>query len=66
MPAKTKRAARKGEPKPENLVETQVTTTEDDEVALDAIRKGRTQRPARSRVTEPSPFNPGLLLLPKP
>jgi len=37
----------KGQPKPENLVETQVTTTEDDEAALDAIRKGRRRPPAR-------------------
>ena len=56
----------KGEPKPENLVETQVTTTEDDEAALEAIRKGRTRPPSRRRVTEPPPFNPGLLFLPRP
>jgi len=56
----------KGEPKPENLVETKVTTTEDDEAALEAIRKGRTRPPPRSRVTEPPPFNPGLLLQPRP
>jgi hypothetical protein len=56
----------KGEPKPENLVETQVTTTEDDAEALEAIRKGRTRPPPRSRVTEPAPFNPGLLFLPRP
>jgi hypothetical protein len=56
----------KGEPKPENLVETKVTTTEDDEAALKAIREGRTRPPARSRVTEPAPFNPGLLLQPRP
>jgi hypothetical protein len=55
----------KGEPKPENLVETQVTTTEDDEAALEAIRKGRTQPPERSRITEPAPFNPGLLFVPR-
>jgi hypothetical protein len=56
----------KGEAKPENLVETQVTTTEDDEEALEAIRKGRTTPPNRSRITEPAPFNPGLLFLPRP
>ncbi len=55
----------KGEPKPENLVETRVTTTEDDEAALEAIRKGRTRPPARSRLTEPAPFNPGLFFLPR-
>jgi hypothetical protein len=56
----------KGEPKPENLVETKVTTTEDDAEALEAIRKGRTQPPNRPRITEPAPFNPGLLMLPRP
>jgi hypothetical protein len=53
-----------GEPKPENLVETQVTATEDDDQALDAIRKGRMRRPERSRNLQPTPFNPGLLTLP--
>jgi hypothetical protein len=52
-----------GAAKPENLVETTVTRTKDDEAALEAIRKGRTQLPARSRVTEPS-FNPGMFFLP--
>lgn len=56
----------KGEPKPENLVETKVTTTEDDEAALEAIRQGRTRPPNRPRITEPAPFNPGLLTLPRP
>ena len=46
-----------GEPKPENLVETQVTTTEDDEAALEAIRKGRRRPPARPCITEAAPFN---------
>ena len=55
----------KGEPKAENLVETQVTTTEDDEAALEAIRQGRTRPPARPRVTEPAPFNPGLFFVPR-
>ncbi len=55
----------KGEPTPENLVETQVTTTEDDEAALEAIQKGRSQLPARSRITEPAPYNPGLLFVPR-
>jgi hypothetical protein len=56
----------KGEPKPENLVETKVTTTEDDEDAIDAIRKGRTQPPNRARVTDSPRFNQGLLLVPRP
>jgi hypothetical protein len=56
----------KGEPKPENLVETQVTTTEDDEAALEKIRKGRARPKERPRITEPSPFNPGLFFLPRP
>jgi hypothetical protein len=56
----------KGEPKPENLVETKVTTTEDDEDAIDAIRKGRTQPPHRPRVTDSPRFNQGLLLVPRP
>jgi hypothetical protein len=56
----------KGEAKPENLVETQVTTTEDDEEALEAIRKGRTQPPDRARLTDFPRFNPGLFLLPRP
>ncbi len=55
----------KGEPKPENLVETKVTTTEEDEAALEAIRQGRTQPSQRPRITEPAPFNPGLFLLPR-
>ncbi len=55
----------KGEPKPENLVETQVTTTEDDEAALEAIRKGRTRPPERPRVTDSPRFNPGLLFVPR-
>jgi hypothetical protein len=55
----------KGEPKPENLVETQVTTTEDDEAALEAIRKGRARPPERARITESAPFNPGLLFVPR-
>ena len=56
----------KGEAKAENLTETQVTTTEDDDDALDSIRKGRTRLPARPRTTEPAPLNPGLFLLPRP
>ena len=55
----------KGEPKKENLVETKVTTTEDDEAALEAIRKGRTQLPPRPRVTDFPPFNPGLFFVPR-
>jgi hypothetical protein len=53
----------KGEPKPENLVETQVTTTEDDPDALEEIRKGRTRPPDRPRAT--AGFNPGLLFVPR-
>ena len=55
----------KGEPKPENLVETQVTTAEDDENALAAIRSGRTRPHERGRNMNPAPFNPGLFLLPR-
>ena len=65
-PQETETRKYKGEPKPENLVETKVTTTEDDETALEAIRQGRTRPPARFRVTEPAPFNPGLFVLPRP
>jgi hypothetical protein len=53
----------KGEPKRENLVETKVTTTEDDEAALEAIRAGRTQPADRPRLTPA--FNPGLLFVPR-
>ena len=56
----------KGEPKPENLVETQVTTTEDDEAALEEIRKGRTRLRQRPRITDFPRFNPRLFLLPRP
>lgn len=56
----------KGEPKPENLIETKVTATEDDEDAIDAIRKGRSQPPNRPRVTDSPRFNQGLLLVPRP
>jgi len=56
----------KGEPKPENLIETKVTRTEDDEKALEAIRKGRTVPPERLRINEGPRFNPGLLLQPRP
>ena len=54
----------KGELKPENLVETQVTTIEDDPDALEDIRKGRTMRTDRPRAAE-SGFNPGMLFLPR-
>jgi hypothetical protein len=54
----------KGEPKPENLIETKVTTTEDDEAALEDIQKGRTRPQERPRM--PVPFNPGLFFLPRP
>jgi hypothetical protein len=52
--------------KPENLVETRVTTTEDYDDALDAIRKGRSRPPNRGRVTDSPRFNQGLMLLPRP
>lgn len=54
----------KGEPTPENLTETQVTTTEDDPDALEDIRKGRTERTDRPRKAEPG-LNPGLLFVPQ-
>jgi hypothetical protein len=54
----------RGEPVAENLVETQVTTMEDDPNALDDIRKGRTRRGDRQRTVEPG-LNPGLLFVPK-
>jgi hypothetical protein len=56
----------KGEPKPENLVETKVTTTEDDEAALEDIRNGRTRPQDRPRVNDPPRLNPGLFFLPRP
>jgi len=55
----------KGEPKSANLVETKVTTTEDDEAALEAIRTGRTRPPERPRLTDFPPPNPGLLFVPR-
>jgi hypothetical protein len=55
----------KGEPNSENLVETKVTTTEDDPVALEAIRSGRTRPPDRPRMTDYRSFNPGLLFVPR-
>jgi len=54
----------KGAPTPENLVETQVTSTQDDEEALKAIREGRT-KPGHQRNLQAVPFNPGLLTLPR-
>jgi hypothetical protein len=65
-PQKTVVRTYKGEQKPENLVETKVTTSEDDEAALEEIRKGRTRGPERARITEPASFNPGLFFLPRP
>jgi hypothetical protein len=56
----------KGEPKAGNLVETQVTTTEEDESAIAAQRKGQARPLERPRVTETPRFNPGLLLQPRP
>lgn len=55
----------KGEPTTQNLVQTKVTTTEDDEAALAAIRAGRTRPSERPRITEPAPFNPGMFVLPR-
>jgi hypothetical protein len=65
-PQRTVVSKYKGEPKPENLIETKVTRTEDDETALEAIRKGRTMPPDRARVNDAPRFNPGLLLQPRP
>jgi hypothetical protein len=56
----------KGDPKPENFMETQGTQTEDDEIALKAIREGRTRPPERLPVAEPPRFNLGLFFLPQP
>jgi hypothetical protein len=63
-PQKTVVRTYKGEAKPENLTETKVTTTQDDEEALKAIREGRTRSGPRPRI--PAPFNPGLFVLPRP
>jgi hypothetical protein len=65
-PQRTVVSKYKGEPKPENLVETTVTRTEDDEEALKAIREGRTSPADRLRTTQPGAFNPGLLFVPRP
>src|SRR5262249_537081 len=65
-PQETEVRKYKGEPKPENLVETTVTRTKDDEDALKAIRQGRTRPLGHPRTTEPAPFNPGLFFLPRP
>jgi hypothetical protein len=54
----------KGEPKPENLVQTQVTKSEDDQEALKAIREGRAKPPPRQRNLDYFPYNPGLFTLP--
>ena len=43
----------------------QRAVTADDAAALEAIRQGRTRPPARFRVTDFPPFNPGLLLVPR-
>jgi hypothetical protein len=56
----------KGEPTTQNLVETTVTSTEDDDAALAAISSGRTRPKERPRVTDSPPFNPGLLAVPRP
>jgi hypothetical protein len=56
----------KGEPKPENLMTSEVTTTEDDEAALESIRKGRISPADRPRTTESVRPNPGLFFLPRP
>jgi hypothetical protein len=54
----------KGPPTPENLVETQVTSTEDDQDALKAVQEGRSH-PEHQRNLVPAPLNPGLLTLPR-
>jgi len=56
----------KGEPKKENLVETKVTTTEDDKEALEEIRAGRTVPPERQRMTDYPRLNQGLFFIPRP
>ena len=57
----------KGESRPENLVETTITSTEPDMKALEAIRKGQRQPPPpRRRITEGIRLNPGLFQLPPP
>lgn len=65
-PQKTVVRTYKGAATPENLVETKVTTTEDDEAALEAIREGRTKPPERGRNLQTAPLNPGLFTLPRP
>ena len=65
-PQQTVVSTYKGEPKPENLLETTVTRTEDDEATLEEIPKGRTSPQSRPRVADSPGFNPGLLLQPRP
>jgi len=48
-----------------DFVETKVTTTEDDQAALEALQKGRTQPSARLRLTDFPPANPGLFFVPR-
>jgi hypothetical protein len=56
----------RGEPTTQNLEETTVTTTEDDESALDVIKKGRTRPADRARITDAPHLNAGLLATPRP
>lgn len=63
-PQRTVVRSYQGEPTTRNLVNTQVTTTEDDEAALEAIEQGRTRPSPRER-TAPA-GNPGLLFTPRP
>jgi hypothetical protein len=65
-PQETVASTYRGAPKPENLKKTVVTKTQDDQAALDDIRKGRTRPRDRARVTNNPEFNPGLLLQPSP
>jgi hypothetical protein len=63
-PQRTVERTYNGEAKSENLVQTKVTTTEDDPAALEAIQTGRTQPAERPRLTDFPRFNPGLLFVP--
>jgi hypothetical protein len=65
-PQETEVRKYKGEPKPENLVETTITRTKDDEEALEAIRQGQARLLERSRNIVSPAFNPGMFFLPRP
>jgi hypothetical protein len=65
-PQETEVRKYKGEPKPENLVESTITRTKDDEEALEAIRQRRARPLERSRSIVPPALNPGMFFLPRP